>query len=149
PPCGARASVMAWAPVSDVAVPTTVAPAAASSRAMARPMPREAPVTRAILPASTGSDMSASQSFQRFFQGRRISDVEGVDFAVDALDQSRQDLAGPAFDDVGDAVLLHGLYGLHPADRVPCLAHQRIAGGIRVRRPGAGARVGPGGGRAG
>src|SRR5690606_30429486 len=132
PPCGASASVMASAPAPDVAVPTTVAPAAANSRAMARPMPRDAPVTRAILPASTGSDMSASQSIQRLPQGRRIGDVERIDFAVDALDQTGQDLARAAFDDVGDAVSLHGLDGFHPADRVPGLAYQRIADGIRI-----------------
>mmetsp|Transcript_94403 Transcript_94403/g.240251 ORF Transcript_94403/g.240251 Transcript_94403/m.240251 type:complete len:244 (+) Transcript_94403:170-901(+) len=41
---------IASAPPSDVAVPTTVAPASARRCAMAAPMPREAPVTRATLP---------------------------------------------------------------------------------------------------
>mmetsp|Transcript_87782 Transcript_87782/g.283470 ORF Transcript_87782/g.283470 Transcript_87782/m.283470 type:complete len:245 (+) Transcript_87782:491-1225(+) len=44
-----RAEIVS-APLSDVAVPTTVAPASARRCAMAAPMPREAPVTRATLP---------------------------------------------------------------------------------------------------
>ena len=36
------------APASEVAVPMTIAPRSANVRAMARPMPRDAPVTRAI-----------------------------------------------------------------------------------------------------
>mmetsp|Transcript_26879 Transcript_26879/g.62396 ORF Transcript_26879/g.62396 Transcript_26879/m.62396 type:complete len:234 (+) Transcript_26879:423-1124(+) len=41
---------MASAPESEVAVPTTTAPAFARRSAMAAPMPREAPVTTATLP---------------------------------------------------------------------------------------------------
>mmetsp|Transcript_56055 Transcript_56055/g.134015 ORF Transcript_56055/g.134015 Transcript_56055/m.134015 type:complete len:232 (+) Transcript_56055:415-1110(+) len=41
---------MASAPESDVAVPTTTAPALAKRSAMAAPIPREAPVTMATLP---------------------------------------------------------------------------------------------------
>ena len=41
---------MAAAPLSLVAVPTTVAPACANVSAIAAPMPRDAPVTNAILP---------------------------------------------------------------------------------------------------
>ena len=50
PPCAARRAPMAAAPASLVAVPTTRAPRAASSSAMAAPMPRLAPVTSAISP---------------------------------------------------------------------------------------------------
>ncbi|MCY1552124.1 hypothetical protein D9M68_885010 [compost metagenome] len=64
PPDGASASVMAAAPDSDVAVPTTVAPRAASSWAMARPMPRVAPVTSAILPCSSIEVLSIFISFR-------------------------------------------------------------------------------------
>ena len=48
PPCAPSRSPMAFAPPSLVAVPITVAPRAASSSAMAAPMPRDAPVTSAI-----------------------------------------------------------------------------------------------------
>ena len=50
------------APSSLVAVPTTRAPAAASARAIARPMPRVAPVTSASLPIERSSPSSPSQS---------------------------------------------------------------------------------------
>ena len=40
--------LMASAPAGVVAVPMTLAPAAARDSAIARPMPREAPVTRAV-----------------------------------------------------------------------------------------------------
>ena len=46
------ALVMAAAPLSDVAVPTTKAPCLANSAAIAAPMPREAPVTRATCPTN-------------------------------------------------------------------------------------------------
>ena len=48
----ASAAVIWAAPSSEVAVPMTVAPAAASCVAIARPMPRVAPVTRAVSPCS-------------------------------------------------------------------------------------------------
>mmetsp|Transcript_10362 Transcript_10362/g.27484 ORF Transcript_10362/g.27484 Transcript_10362/m.27484 type:complete len:200 (+) Transcript_10362:379-978(+) len=44
---------IASAPESEVAVPTTVAPASANFLAMAAPMPRDAPVTRATLPVKS------------------------------------------------------------------------------------------------
>jgi hypothetical protein len=47
PSCAASASLIAAAPASVVAVPTTRKPLAASASAIARPMPRDAPVTSA------------------------------------------------------------------------------------------------------
>jgi hypothetical protein len=44
------ASPMPFAPASVVAVPTTVAPARPSASAIARPIPRDAPVTSATCP---------------------------------------------------------------------------------------------------
>ncbi|MNP40320.1 hypothetical protein D3C76_1339540 [compost metagenome] len=49
-PCSFRVAAMRSAPDADVAVPITVAPWRPSSRAMAWPMPRLAPVTSATLP---------------------------------------------------------------------------------------------------
>ena len=47
------------APDSEVAVPTTVAPRRPSSSATARPMPRDAPVTRATWPSSENSCLTS------------------------------------------------------------------------------------------
>src|SRR5690606_12774183 len=63
PPLPARRSPMACAPLSLVAVPMTVAPRAASSSAMAAPMPRLAPVTRAISPLRGRLLMSTPGSY--------------------------------------------------------------------------------------
>mmetsp|Transcript_131703 Transcript_131703/g.328421 ORF Transcript_131703/g.328421 Transcript_131703/m.328421 type:complete len:221 (+) Transcript_131703:642-1304(+) len=53
-----KRAAMASAPLSDVAVPTTVAPAFAKRSAMAAPMPREAPVTNATLPVKSKSTVA-------------------------------------------------------------------------------------------
>ena len=50
PPHCAKRSLIAAAPLSLVAVPMTLAPAAASVSAIAAPIPRDAPVTNATLP---------------------------------------------------------------------------------------------------
>jgi hypothetical protein len=57
PACAARAALILPAPSSVVAVPMTFMPRAASACAIAAPMPREAPVTRATWPAMTVSDI--------------------------------------------------------------------------------------------
>mmetsp|Transcript_63358 Transcript_63358/g.159788 ORF Transcript_63358/g.159788 Transcript_63358/m.159788 type:complete len:246 (+) Transcript_63358:466-1203(+) len=48
-----KRSLMASAPPSEVAVPMTVAPAEANFSAIAAPIPREAPVTKATLPVKS------------------------------------------------------------------------------------------------
>ena len=55
---------MAAAPCSLVAVPTTTAPCCANVSAIARPMPRDAPVTRAVRPAMPGNFGSADRSIE-------------------------------------------------------------------------------------
>src|SRR6185503_3999940 len=50
-----RQLVIATAPCSLVAVPTTIAPWPANASAIARPMPRDAPVTSAVRPAMPGN----------------------------------------------------------------------------------------------
>ena len=64
-PAGDRAPSqleMAAAPCSLVAVPTTMAPCCANVSAIARPMPRDAPVTRAVRPAMPGNFGSDDRS---------------------------------------------------------------------------------------
>ena len=61
PPSAARRSPIAAAPFSLVAVPMTVAPRRARVSAMAAPMPRLAPVTRAISPASGREEASVME----------------------------------------------------------------------------------------
>ena len=52
PPVGFNAASMSLAPDSLVAVPITTAPCFANSIAIARPIPRDAPVTKAICPVN-------------------------------------------------------------------------------------------------
>ena len=66
---------MPAAPASVVAVPMTMAPRDASSRAIARPMPREAPVTKAILSfSSMAIPLSGSQRIERGLHRVRVGD---------------------------------------------------------------------------
>ena len=59
-----------WAaPASVVAVPTTSAPCSANARAVARPIPREAPVTRATRPSIPGQRPSCSISMRPVSRG--------------------------------------------------------------------------------
>src|SRR5574340_832583 len=114
---------MAWAPLSLVAVPITVAPCLPSSRAMAWPMPREAPVTNAICPCSVMSPLPLCEYSQCGFQRFAIVDGQGLLVGVDTLVQARQHLARRAFHVVGDALFAEGLNGLDPAHRRIQLAH--------------------------
>ena len=79
--------------LSVVAVPITVAPCAASASAMAAPMPRLAPVTRAISPLS-GHAGSCAHALHCAFGKRgvefgRRAERARVERLVDALDQAR------------------------------------------------------------
>mmetsp|Transcript_28305 Transcript_28305/g.74900 ORF Transcript_28305/g.74900 Transcript_28305/m.74900 type:complete len:201 (+) Transcript_28305:428-1030(+) len=66
-----KRAAMAAAPESEVAVPITMAPAAASFLAMASPMPRDAPVTRATLPVRSKLGMPAPAAAWRATVERR------------------------------------------------------------------------------
>ena len=61
-PASRRYAEIAAAPASVVEVPTTLAPARASSSAIAFPMPRVAPVTRAVCPSSMFAPTETTRS---------------------------------------------------------------------------------------
>src|SRR5688500_10704229 len=109
------------APSSLVDVPTTLAPALRSSSAIASPMPREAPVTRASLPVSI-----SRLAFERLFERCAIGGGERLHAGRDALGHARQHLARATFDDVRHAAVDHLADGLHPAHRRRGLAKQRV-----------------------
>src|SRR5690606_14623224 len=104
PPCSCSAAVICAAPSAEVAVPMTFAPSAASFSAMARPMPREAPVTSAEAPCSgllMGLDPCAEilkGQGQRRVEGGAILQRHALQFGalVDASVQSGEHLARPA-----------------------------------------------------
>src|SRR5690606_1502961 len=132
PPDAANISEMDSAPACEVAVPTTCAPRPASSRAMALPMPRVAPVTNAVLPLSSCCTCLPLQSFQSCTQRLRVADRKPDQITINAFDQSGQHLSRSTLDHMGDPLGLHELYGFHPSHRMPGLAHQRILDGRRV-----------------
>src|SRR6185437_15985719 len=153
PPCADSRCVMACAPASEVAVPITFAPCAASSSAIAAPMPRVAPVTSAISPCSNPlirylpkslwtrikADQSRFSASIRFHPCRksllaineRCPQLDGcaerarIDGFVDALAQAGQHLAGTAFEDLRGAVLHQRLHGVCPQHRHVQLALER------------------------
>src|SRR5690606_14347415 len=148
PPPAARRAPTAAAPASLGAVPTTVAPCAANSSAMAAPIPRLAPVTSAISPFSTSdipvlrnlcvldADSPVRKSFfpisQRGIEVGGSADGAGVQRFVDALDQASQHLARAAFGEAGDAARRQGLHALGPAHRQVELADQGVADGLHA-----------------
>src|SRR5512145_1037030 len=105
---------MACAPVSDVAVPATHAPCRASSRAMAWPIPRLAPVTSAIL-LSKGCIALRSAGASELQQLHGVLDGDGLGLRGDALVQRGQHAARPAFDDAGHALLGEAADDFNPA----------------------------------
>src|SRR5690606_40626879 len=132
PPCAASRAPIAFAPPSDVAVPTTVAPCAASRSAIAAPIPRLAPVTSATSPCNTFS-MTAPSAVP--FRHRRVqfgggADGAGVEGLVDAAGQAGQHLARAAFGDAGGATRCQCLHATGPLNRQVELAHQRVADGL-------------------
>src|SRR5690606_10190068 len=128
PPSAARRSPIAAAPESEVAVPITVAPCAASSSAIAAPMPRLAPVTRAISPCNTfviaNSLLPVRQGGFEIGGGTERARVDGL---VDALGEAGQDLAGAALGHAGHAAGGQRLHAAGPLHRQVQLAHQRVA----------------------
>src|SRR5882672_6241218 len=123
---------MASTPDGEVAVPTTEAPAPTRCARMARPMPREAPVTRATSAFNASprrtekSATSASHARRRLAQGARIRHGQTVQTGRDAPRQSRQHLAGAALDHMRNPALAHGPNDLRPAHRTGGLACQRV-----------------------
>ena len=98
---------------------------------MARPMPREAPVTRATWPAIATSLMPAAPSPRPATPGR--DSVGRHRLGVDALDHAGQHLARAALDDVRQPARAQRLHHLDPAHRAEGLAVERVADRRRHR----------------
>src|SRR6185312_5223245 len=110
---------MASAPAALVAVPTTFAPWRASSSAMALPMPREAPVTRATwFCRFIGSSsfltgiwpVSAFDGGEHALQRSLVDEGFAHQRRVDTLGHADQGLARRTFDDLRHAVRGHLLH---------------------------------------
>src|SRR6185312_6745399 len=160
PSYGDRRTSTEAAPAALVAVPTTIAPDAAKWSAMAAPMPRLAPVTKATSPcrllltnvSSLGRTKSARPAIctgmrhrmQRIPQGSHPLGQRGVhpswrangvghEAPVDTLDQAAQYLARTTLGHLGRTVGSKRMHALGPAHRLVQLALQRAANFIDGR----------------
>src|SRR5579885_2308363 len=98
---------------------TTLAPAPWSARAMAPPMPPEAPVTRALLPPRSNMLRSfprrRSEGLEESFDLGGSAERGCRKLAVDAFGEAAQHAAGAELDQLVDALLLHVEHALAPA----------------------------------
>ena len=129
PPDAAIAAAVASALVPR-ATQITVAPPAASRSAIARPIPRDAPVTIAILPSKEVRTV-AERLDRRQVVG--TFDVLNGGAGRDPLDHSTQCFARPYFNISGDALGRKALYDVFPTHRRCNLLDQ----GVDRRRRGA------------
>src|SRR4051812_45495328 len=93
---------------------TTVAPAPASSRAIDAPMPREPPVTRAVLPSS--EQKLETEGLLELLEPGEVVHGDRLDARLDPLYETGQDLARPDLDERLHALvdeLLRRLRELH------------------------------------
>jgi hypothetical protein len=96
---------------------------------MARPMPREAPVTSAHLACVL--NVAHCRLPTAAFASARLAGsntVAAIASRVDALDHAGQHLARPAFDDVGQPARTNRLHHLDPAHRAEGLADRAHRG---------------------
>src|SRR6218665_3109402 len=91
---------------------TTVAPCFANATEMARPMPREPPVTSTTL--SLNALISSSQGREDLLQARGGFHVERLDVLCDALGESAEPLARAQLDEARDALGLECFHALDP-----------------------------------
>src|SRR6218665_823405 len=91
---------------------TTVAPCFANATEMARPMPREPPVTSTTL--SLNALISSSQGREDLLQARGVFHVERLDVLGDALGESAEHLARAQLDEARDALGLECFHALDP-----------------------------------
>src|SRR5258708_35467410 len=119
------------APAAAVALPpraaqTTSAPCSARRVAMAFPMPRDAPVTSATLPARLN---------KQSFYSRQIvgtAEVENDRIAMDFLHEAAQDRARTYFNIRCDALRRKAPHHGVPADRRRHLRDERLNRALRV-----------------
>src|SRR6185503_17906469 len=136
PPAARTASTASpAAPSLAVKLITTLAPARPSATAMARPMPRDPPVTTAIRPSRSAMahSLDASRRCGRRRRPRQLTDRLGIRRAVhhdrrcDALDQPGQHAPDADLDRPADTHCAQALDRLLPAHRRGHLAHQQLA----------------------
>src|SRR5674476_391083 len=121
------------APSSVVAVPITLSPRFASASAIAAPMPRDAPVTRATCPSNTTSLMRSPRKHVFYIrQTGWIEQRHAIQFRINAFYQASKHLARAAFDDGRQATRLDGLHTLHPAHRPKSLPVKCITNAFRI-----------------
>src|SRR3981081_1446986 len=117
-PCDARLIEKAEAPAALVDVPTTVAPAPPNAIAIALPMPREAPVTRATCFSSMRNSPAGGglRSGERSIHGRGIFQRHEFEAGplLDAAIECREHLAGPTLDHLSDTRFRDCAYGGPP-----------------------------------
>ena len=91
------------APASLVAVPMTFRPRSARDKAIAAPIPREAPVTKATWPSNLISLMllRIQNKSLDFSQAGQIKQWHALHVGVDALGHACQHLARAALDQIG------------------------------------------------
>src|SRR5258708_31433895 len=136
PPAGAI-SPATRSPASALgAAQRTWAPVSPRRRAIDSPIPREAPVTRAVLPMRSififvsGRPCDRSLSFRhKGFDRGDVGDVEQFHGGVDALDESSQDAARSNLYEVPHTHRDHLLHRLDPAHGRDHLANQGVADG--------------------
>src|SRR3979411_1132537 len=123
PPCAARLALIRAAPSAVVAVPMTRAPSRARRSAMAAPMPRVAPVTKAISPFSIRPPLVLAHRGrprrERIVQAQWILQRHHLEVAVlvHSPVQARQYLARTAFHDLGRARRDHRAHRRRPIHR--------------------------------
>src|SRR5919106_1375364 len=104
---------------------TTCAPCAANFSAMARPMPRDPPVTTPTCPERSIA--------ARSLLGQQFVEVENLHLASDATHERRQDLARSHLDNGLDAYVDEGSHRFLPAHWCCHLFHQK-SGDARLGR---------------
>src|SRR5574344_2001271 len=101
----------------------TAAPSLASRIAMARPMPREAPVTSAVFP-SKSILANLIEIVKCFLQRLDILHIQALEGTVNSLVEAAERLARSCFDKSICAEFLHSAYAVFPFHRAGCLLYQ-------------------------
>ena len=117
------------------AAATTSAPRRASSSAIARPMPRDAPVTIATLPANCAHDPALNAvRLKSVDAGEMLGrlDVDERGSRAILRPSPRQHRAGPDLDERGDALGDEPAHDVLPAHRRRHLTDQRLDRGGRI-----------------
>src|SRR3954453_2236918 len=119
----------------ELELSVTLAPARANSSAIARPIPREPPVTRAVLPSSDANASGRGERLLELFEPLGRRDGDGLGVAVDPLDQPRQDSPGPDLDERVHAFADERLRSLREPHRSGELVDEQGAHPFRILDP--------------